>query len=137
MGWVVWHNCLGLDFLHRAFLMRLDDGSHKLIGTSSSSARSGRGHVVSGAHFRDWMRVVGSVMPALALGEFLFINDGTLFAGKLGSFIDQNVCLFGWAHRISAHGTKIFGGSRASPRGSFERTTTSYRLLHAAPGLTR
>jgi len=88
-------------------------------------------------HFRDWMHVVGSVMPASTLAEFLIIDDGTALAGKFRSFIDQNVYLFGWAHRISANGIKIFGGSRASPRGPFERTTTSYRLLHAAPGLTR
>jgi hypothetical protein len=87
-------------------------------------------------HFLDWMRVVGSVMPASALAQFLFIIDGT-FAGKHGSFIDQNAYIFGWVHRISAHGIKIFGGSHASPRRSFERTTTLYRLLHAAPGLTR
>ncbi len=123
-----------VGFLHHGFLMRWDDRSHNLIGTSSSSAGSGRGRVASGAPLA---RLDAYRWQRDARIQFLFIIDGTAFAGKAGSFIDQNAPLFGWAHRISAHGIKIFDSSRASPRASFERTTTSYRLFHAAPGLTR
>jgi FkbM family methyltransferase len=45
--------------------------------------------------FRGWMRVINSVVPESASGEFLVINDGMAFAGNLGSFLDRNVYLFG------------------------------------------
>lgn len=45
--------------------------------------------------FRGWMRLVNYVVPESASGEFVVVNNGTVFAGNLGSFLDRNVYLFG------------------------------------------
>jgi FkbM family methyltransferase len=44
---------------------------------------------------RGWTRIVDRIAPANASAEFVVVNDGTVFTGNLGSFIDRNVYFYG------------------------------------------